>query len=194
MLVTEDRLLVGRDLVAVARAAVAGGVTAIQLRLKAATPRELVRQARLLTEAVSVPILINDRPDVAAATGCGVHLGPDDLTPAMARRILPAPAIIGASVGTPAEAARGAEADFWGVGPWRTTATKADAGAAIGSEGFRRIVALAQGRPCIAIGGIRPDVVPLVRQAGGGGVAVISGILAEEDIEAAARRYVSAAG
>lgn len=194
MLVTEDRLLVGRDLATVARAAVAGGVTCIQLRLKAATPRELLRQARLLTNAVSVPILVNDRPDVAAAAGCGVHLGPEDLAASLARRVLPGSAIIGASVGLPSEALRGAEADFWGVGPWRVTSTKADAGSAIGAEGFLRVVALAEGRPCIAIGGVRPEDVPLVRQAGGAGVAVVSGILAEDDIEAAARRYALAAG
>jgi thiamine-phosphate pyrophosphorylase len=189
MLVTDDRLLVGRDLAEVARAAVRGGVTAIQLRLKAATPRELLRQARILTAAVEVPVLINDRPDVAAACGAGVHLGPDDLDPAMARTLLGTEAIIGASVGMESEVARGAAADYWGIGPWRVTSTKADAGAAIGAEGFRRIIARAAERPCIAIGGIRPEDIPLVRAAGGVGVAVVSGILGHDDIEAAARRY-----
>ncbi len=189
MLVTDDRLLVGRDLAEVARAAVRGGVTSIQLRLKAATPRELLRQARLLKEAVDVPVLINDRPDVAAASRAGVHLGPDDLDPAMARILLGAEAIIGASVGMESEVGRGAAADYWGIGPWRITSTKADAGAAIGAEGFRRIGAAAGDRPCIAIGGIQPEDIPLVRAAGGAGVAVVRGILAHEDIEAAARRY-----
>jgi thiamine-phosphate pyrophosphorylase len=192
MLVTDDRLLVGRDLAETARAAVRGGVTSIQLRLKAATPRELIRQARLLTAAVPVPILVNDRPDVAAAAGAGVHLGPDDLDPALARRLLGPDAIIGASVGLEREVARGERADFWGIGPWRVTSTKSDAGAAIGAEGFRRIVTQAGGRPCIAIGGIQPEDVPLVRAAGGVGVAVVSGILADDDIEAAARRYARA--
>jgi thiamine-phosphate pyrophosphorylase len=191
MLVTEDRLLVGRDLAEAARAAVRGGVTAIQLRLKAATPRELLRQARLLRAAVDVPVLVNDRPDVAAAAGCGVHLGPEDLPVELARRVLP-DAIIGASVGLVDEAARGAAADYWGIGPWRATITKGDAGTAIGAEGFGQIVALAGGRPCIAIGGIRPEDVPLVLRAGGVGVAVVSGILADDDVEAAARRYAAA--
>jgi thiamine-phosphate pyrophosphorylase len=193
MLVTDDRLLVGRDLAAVAQAAVRGGVTSIQLRLKAATPRELLRQARVLRDAVEVPILVNDRPDVAAASRCGVHLGPDDLPLELARRILPE-AIIGASVGLPGEAPRGEHADFWGIGPWRATTTKGDAGDAIGIEGFRRIVSLAGGRPCIAIGGIRPEDVPRVLSAGGAGVAVVSGILRDDDIEAAARRYSAALG
>jgi thiamine-phosphate pyrophosphorylase len=194
MLVTDDRLLVGRDLAEVARAAVRGGVTSIQLRLKAATPRELLRQARLLREAVDVPVLINDRPDVAAASRAGVHLGPDDLDPAMARILLGEEAIIGASVGMESEVGRGTAADYWGIGPWRITSTKADAGAAIGAEGFRRIVTAAGDRPCIAIGGIQPEDIPLVRAAGGAGVAVVSGILAEDDIEAAARRYATLSG
>jgi thiamine-phosphate pyrophosphorylase len=192
MLVTDDRLLVGRDLAEVARAAVRGGVTSIQVRLKSATPRELLRQARLVSAAVAVPVLVNDRPDVAAAAATGVHLGPDDLDPAMARVLLGETTIIGASVGLEREAARGQAADYWGIGPWRVTSTKADAGAAIGVEGFRRIISLAGARPCIAIGGILPEDLPLVRAAGGVGVAVVSGILAQDDIEAAARRYALA--
>lgn len=192
MLVTDDRLLVGRDLAETARAAVRGGVTSIQLRLKAATARDLVRQARILVAAVDVPILVNDRPDVAAAASAGVHLGPDDLEPQMARILLGPDAIIGASVGLDRELARGAAADFWGIGPWRVTSTKQDAGAAIGADGFKRIVRRADGRPCIAIGGIQPEDAPLVLAAGGVGVAVVSGILGHDDIEAAARRYAAA--
>lgn len=193
MLVTDDRLVAGRDLVELARQAVRGGVTCIQLRLKAADARTLLDLAVSLREALAVPVLVNDRPDVAAAAGCGVHLGPDDLLPSLARRILPPEVMLGASVGTPAEAARLGDAlaatSYWGVGPWRVTSTKADAGEAIGPEGFRRVVALAGGRPCVAIGAVRPEDVPLVLQAGGAGVAVVSGILAETDVESAARAY-----
>jgi thiamine-phosphate diphosphorylase len=189
MLVTDDRLLDGRDVRAVATAAVRGGATCVQLRLKHATAADLLRLARQLRDAVSVPVLVNDRSDVAAAAGCGVHLGPDDLPVMLARRIMARGLPIGASVGLPEEAAAAEEADYWGVGPWRVTGTKADAGAALGPDGFRRIVALAHGKPCIAIGGVRPEDVPAVLAAGGTGVAVVSGILAESDIEAAARRY-----
>lgn len=194
MLVTDDRLLAGRDPVALARAAVAGGVTAVQLRLKEASARELVALAARLTAALPVPVLVNDRPDVAAAAGCGVHLGPDDLPVSFARRILRPGTIIGASVGDPGEAGSAAAADYWGVGPWRVTSTKGDAGAAIGAAGFARVVRAAAGRPCIAIGGIRPEDVPLVLGAGGSGVAVVSGLLGAANIEEAARAYARGAG
>jgi thiamine-phosphate pyrophosphorylase len=188
MLVTDDRLLGDRDPLAVCRAAVRGGVTCVQLRLKNTRPRQLVRLARALRDGLEVPVLVDDRPDVALAAGCGVHLGPEDVPVSLARRILPG-AIIGASVGSPEEAAGAGEADYWGIGPWRVTATKPDAGRALESEGFARLVALSGGRPCVAIGGIRPDDVPLVKLAGGAGVAVVSGILGAPDVEAAARRY-----
>lgn len=190
MLVTDDALLGGRDPVAVARAAERGGVTAVQLRLKRATARELAEIARALVAALRVPVLVNDRPDVAIAAGAaGVHLGPDDLPVALARRIAPPGFIVGASVGTPEEAAGAAGADYWGVGPWRATSTKPDAGAALGPEGFRRTVALAKGTPCVAIGGVRPEDVPAVLAAGGAGVAVAAGILGAADVERAARSY-----
>jgi thiamine-phosphate diphosphorylase len=189
MLVTDDRMLDGRDVVQVTHAAVRGGVTSVQLRLKQAAAADLLPLARRLRDALPVPIFVNDRSDVAAAAGCGVHLGPDDLPVLLARRVLDPGLPIGASVGSAEEAALAGGADYWGVGPWRATGTKADAGAALGPEGFARIVALAHGKPCIAIGGVRPDDVPVVRAAGGAGVAVVSGILAASDIEAAARRY-----
>lgn len=195
MLVTDDRLAAGRDLVALARAAERGGVTSVQLRLKQAPPREQTALARALVAALRIPVLVNDRPDVAVAAGAaGVHLGRDDLPVALARRVVPPGNMLGASAGSPAEAAAAAGADYWGVGPWRTTDTKADAGDALGPEGFRRIVRLGNGTPCIAIGGVRPDDVPAVLAAGGAGVGVVSGILGADDVEAAARRYARALG
>jgi thiamine-phosphate pyrophosphorylase len=195
MLVTDDRLLEGRDLLAVALAAERGGVTSVQVRLKGAPPRELAGVVRELVRALRIPVIVNDRPDVALATGAaGVHLGPDDLGPELVRRIAPSGFLIGASVGSDAEAAAAGAADYWGIGPWRATATKEDAGTALGPEGFRRLVRLESGIPGIAIGGVTPDDIPVVLRHGGQGVAVVSGILGERDVEAAARRYAEAAG
>ena len=190
MLVTDDRLVEGRDLVALALAAERGGATSVQLRLKLASPREQVERARALVAALRIPVLVNDRPDIALAAGtAGVHLGPDDLPVALARRVAPPGFIIGASVGSAGEAEAAGEADYWGIGPWRTTGTKRDGGAALGSEGFVRLVELARGKPCIAIGAVRPEDVPAVLAAGGAGVAVVSGILGEDDVEQATRKY-----
>jgi thiamine-phosphate pyrophosphorylase len=194
MLVTDDRLVEGRDLVALARSAERGGVTSIQLRLKSATPRELVALARELIAVLSIPLLVNDRPDVALAAGAaGVHLGPDDLPVSLARKIVPSHFVIGASVGSVYEASLAAEADYWGIGTWRETGTKGDAGIKLGVDGFMRLQQLSAGRPCMAIGGILPDDVAMVRSAGGAGVAVASGILGAEDVEGAARAYRVAA-
>jgi thiamine-phosphate pyrophosphorylase len=195
MLVTDDVLLEGRDPIALARAAVRGGVTSVQLRLKRVTPRELLAIARTLVRALDVPVLVNDRPDVAVAAGAaGVHLGPDDAPVALIRRVVPPGFVIGASVGSVSEVPAGEGADFWGIGPWRVTGTKSDAGAALGDQVFAELVRLAGGRPCIAIGGVRPEDVGPVRAAGGAGVAVASGILASDDVAGAARAYAAASG
>jgi len=110
----------------------------------------------------------------------------------LARRIAPPGFLIGASVGSEMEAAAAAAADYWGIGPWRITGTKQDAGSALGADGFARLAGLAGGRPCIAIGGVRPEDAPGVRAAGGAGIAVVSGILGADDVETATRRYARA--
>ncbi len=195
MLVTDDRLVAGRDLVALTLAAERGGASAVQLRLKEATPRLQAELARALIAALRIPVLINDRTDIALAAGAaGVHLGPDDMAAALARRIAPPGFIIGLSVGSAEEADSAAEADYWGVGPWRATSTKADAGPSLGAGGFAAIVGRAGPAPCLAIGAVRVDDVSDVLAAGGMGVAVASGILATADVTAAARAYSDALG
>jgi thiamine-phosphate pyrophosphorylase len=195
MLVTDDRFLPEARLMRAVEEAVDGGVTSVQLRLKTVCPRQLLIIARTMVYHLPVPVIINDRPDVArAARAAGVHLGPDDLSPEHARAAWPEAPLIGASVGTLDEIESGAGADYWGVGPWRVTDTKKDAGAAIGSEGFQRIAARAAGTPCIAIGGIQPGDVRAVLQAGGAGVAVVSAILSAPDITAAARAFARQLG
>jgi len=192
VLVTDDALIGGRDLVALCQAAERGGVTAVQLRLKNASACELASTARALLASLAVPLFINDRLDVALAVGAtGVHLGPDDIPVSMARRIVPTGFVLGASVGSAAEAGQGADADYWGVGPLRGTTTKADAGPALGIDGFAAICRLApRAVPCVAIGGVRPEDVAGVLGAGGAGVAVVQGILGVTETESAARDYL----
>lgn len=190
LLVTDDALLGGRDPLGVALAAVAGGVTAVQLRLKTVSDRELLALAQAMVRALPVPLFVNDRLDIALIAGAaGVHLGAEDVAPHIARRIAPAGFVIGASVGSEAELARGAAADYWGIGPLHSTPTKDDAGEALGRDGVERLVARAEGRPCVAIGGVAPEDVHAMRAIGCAGVAVVSGILRGEDPEGAARRY-----
>ncbi len=188
--VTDDRLLPGRDLVASCLAATRGGATAVQLRLKHAPARELATMARALLQALEVPVFINDAADVAIAVGAaGVHLGPGDVPAGLVRRVAPPGFLIGVSVGLVQEMSNGAEADYWGVGPLRATRTKGDAGEPLGLAGFSAIASRSGQRPCVAIGGVMPDDVDLVRGAGGAGVAVVSGIFGAGDPEANARRY-----
>lgn len=195
VLVTDDHLLAGRDPIAVCAAAVRGGVTAVELRLKHASPRDLVTLARRLIATAKVPILINDRLDVALAAGAaGAHLGIDDLPVSLARRAVPEGFVIGASVGSDGEIDNGLAADYWGIGPWRETGTKADAGPSLGAGGFAALAARSGGIPCVAIGGVRPEDVPEVTRVGGVGVAVASGLLGGEDVESSARAYVAALG
>ncbi|HEX2249034.1 MAG TPA: thiamine phosphate synthase, partial [Gemmatimonadales bacterium] len=175
------------------RAAQRGGVTSFQLRLKQRAARELAELTRALVSALEIPVLVNDRLDVALAAGAaGVHLGPSDLPLDLARRLAPDGFVIGASVGSEAEARTAGTADYWGIGPWRSTETKEDAGPPLGAEGFRQLVEFAQGKPCIAIGAVRPEDVAPVLSNGGAGVAVVSGILDDEDVQVAARRYWTA--
>jgi thiamine-phosphate pyrophosphorylase len=162
----------------------------VQLRLKRASDRELLVLARRLVGALTVPLFVNDRLDVAIAAGAaGVHLGADDLAPALARRIVPVGMLVGASVGSAAEAVRGGPADYWGIGPLRATLTKDDAGPALGLDGARSLLAQAGGRPCVLIGGVTPDDVRPARDAGFAGVAVVRGILAAANAAEAARRF-----
>src|SRR5918911_3437137 len=131
----------GRDPIAVARAALLGGATMLQLRDKSASTRVLLATARELVALAhkrGAPLIVNDRVDVALAAGAdGVHLGPDDLPVTAARGIMSPQALIGFSAGTPDEA-RDAEksgADYLGTGAIYATSSKADAGPAIGVAG-----------------------------------------------------------
>lgn len=185
-------LLAGRDPLAAARAAEAGGATAIQLRMKGSGAGSMLMLARQLRRGLAVPLYLNDRADVAWAAGAqGVHLGADDVPAAALREVAPRPFRIGVSVGTPAEAevARRGDPDYWSIGSVFATATKSDAGEPIGIAGFKTLAALAPaGLPVIGIGGIDADRAGRLIEAGAHGVAVISAVFHAGDIERAARQ------
>jgi thiamine-phosphate diphosphorylase len=150
--------------------------------------------ARELIKALSVPIIVNDRADVAIAAGAaGVHLGADDVPVNAARSIAPPGFLIGASVGSDEEAILALGADYVGVGPVFATSSKNDAGNAIGVEEFRRLAVLT-GLPAIAIGGITSANARSAIEAGAVGIAVISSIFGVSDPLAAAQELVSAIG
>ncbi|MGE0440766.1 MAG: adenylyl-sulfate kinase [Gemmatimonadales bacterium] len=188
--VTDDRVLAGREPVAAMAEAVRGGATMLQVRFKERSARELAALTRELVATVDVPVIVNDRVDVALAAGAaGVHLGADDFPAGRVRDVVPPGFVIGGSVGSFVEVPSGADADYWGIGPLHGTGTKGDAGEPLGLEGFRRLRDLAGGRPCVAIGAVRPADGPGVRAAGGAGVAVVSGIFGAADVAAAAGAY-----
>jgi thiamine-phosphate pyrophosphorylase len=179
------------DLEALARRAAAGGATMLQVRAKgepAGAVAELTR--RVIAAAPALPVIVNDRLDVALATGAaGCHLGQDDFPIAEARRLAPPGFWLGGSGGTPEEAraAAAAGAHYLGIGPIAATGSKADAGAAIGIEGFRAVHAAAPGVPAVAIGGVTAELVPELLRAGAAGIAVIRAVVASPDPVAATR-------
>ena len=190
-LVTDRGLMTTPTLEEAVEQAIDGGCTLVQLREKNASSREFYRSAvsvKKVTDRRGVPLIINDRLDIALASGAaGVHLGQSDLPAAAARRILGPDKIIGVSASTPAqaEAAQAAGADYLGVGAMFPTGTKTDADI-VSMEELKKIRA-AVSIPIVAIGGINLRTAPLFRGMGIDGFAVVSAILARKDIRAAAR-------
>jgi len=193
MLVTDRSLSRAKSVVEVVEAAVKGGVTVVQLREKEASVREFIEIGRRLLEILRprrVPLLINDRVDVALAVPAdGVHLGQSDMPPADARRLLGPKAVIGLTVETMAQAgpADREDVDYLGVSPIFPTPTKTDTGPAWGVEGLWRLRPLVR-KPLVAIGGVNETNAARILEAGADGIAVVSAICAAPDPEAAARR------
>jgi thiamine-phosphate pyrophosphorylase len=198
-LVTDAALCSVAGVLATVEAAVAGGATLVQLRDPLASTRALVAEARALVALLrprGVPLIVNDRVDVAlAADADGVHLGQDDMALRDARALLGPDRIIGLSVGTPEQFAASrdelAAVDYLGTGPVRVTATKADAGDAIGLGGFAAVRALSP-LPVVAIGGLDAALSAEVVAAGGAGAAVVSAVCGTDDPRAAAARIAAA--
>ncbi len=196
-LVTDRRLAGARPLEAILEAAVRGGAGAVQLREKECTTREFVEVARALKALLSrlgVPLIVNDRVDVAlAARADGVHLGQSDLDSKTARVLLGPAAIIGLSVESmeQAEQAASLPVDYLGVSPVFPTPTKTDTAPAwelAGLAALRR----ASRHMLIAIGGIHASNAAEVIAAGADGIAVVSALCAAPDPEAAARELRAA--
>lgn len=190
-LVTDDGCLQGRALIDCVREALEGGVTLVQYRAKTASSAEMYAEAlqlKALCDSFKVPLIINDRLDIAMAVGAaGVHLGQDDLPCAAARKLLGEDYIIGVSAHNPAEAKAALQsgADYLGCGAVFGTATKADV-KKLGTEGLAAICK-ATGLPVVGIGGVTADNYREVRAAGADGAAIVSGILAQPDIRTTVR-------
>ncbi len=192
-IITDRRVAGNRSILDIVREAIAGGATAVQLREKEASAREMIRLGEALheiTRPAGIPLIVNDRVDVAVALDAeGVHVGQDDIPAAIARQMIGPDRILGVSAATVAEA-RQAErdgADHLGVGDVFGTPSKSDAGVPIGVERLAE-VARAVSIPVVAIGGITLDNAAQVIRAGAQGVSVISAIVGATDPEAAARR------
>lgn len=193
-LVTDRRWLGERTLWDSVEEAIRGGVTLIQLREKEISSREyleLAQRVKEVTDRYGIPLIINDRIDIAMAIDAdGVHLGPEDLPVPIARKLLGIGKIIGASAASVDEAlllqAQGA--DYLGVGAVFPTATKQGT-EKVGLEDLRRIKAAVR-VPVVAIGGINAGNAGPVMETGVDGVAVVSAIMDQADIREAARRLL----
>ena len=194
-LVTDEACLHGRPLLGCVEEALAAGVTLVQYRAKAADGGVLYAEAcrlKELCDKYNVPLIINDRLDIALAVGAaGVHLGQDDLPCAVARRLLGEDFIIGVSAHNPAEAEQAVSegADYLGCGAVFGTATKHDV-AKLGLENLRAI-RKAVAVPMVGIGGITADNYAEVLATGADGAAIVSGILAQDDIGAVVKKLVA---
>lgn len=201
-LVTDRPACLGRPLQDIVAAAVAGGASAVQLREKKASTREFVQLARALKKLLDphkVPLIINDRIDVAlAAKAHGVHVGQDDMHPADVRALIGPHMLLGLSVTGEAEllAARDAPVDYLGFGPIHDTPTKTDAGQAQGLGGVELAKTMARA-PFVAIGGVNAANCADIIRAGAHGVAVVSAICSAKDPRRAAeelRREIEKGG
>ena len=194
-LVTDSTLCGERGVLAVVEAAVRGEVSCVQLREKSLDTRAFVERARALKAWLAprgVPLIINDRLDVALACGAdGVHVGQNDMAAEDVRRFMPH-ALIGLSLESVAQvaAAERAPVDYYGVSPVFATATKHDTAPALGLDGLRAIRAQTR-RPLVAIGGIQAGNAAAVMSAGADGLAVVSALCAADDPAEAARMLLA---
>lgn len=194
-LVTDRSLSLGRSTVEIVGQAIKGGISCVQLREKHCDTREFIEEARavrhLLTQkSPRIPLIINDRLDVALAVGAdGIHLGQKDMELADARRLAGENLIIGISAESVDDALRAEQqgADYIGISPVYTTPTKTDTATPLGLEGVSAIRA-AVSLPLVGIGGIGLANAAAVIQAGADGIAVVSAIVSARCPQTAAQQ------
>lgn len=190
-LVTDRELMSTETLEEAVEDAIKGGCTLVQLREKTASSLEFYENAlkvKAVTDKYNIPLIINDRVDIALAIDAdGIHVGQEDLPAQTVRRIIGEGKILGVSANSVESAIKAQKdgADYIGVGAVYSTNTKTDAGV-ITRE---RLLAVRQAVtvPIVAIGGINLQNAALLKDTGINGIAVVSAIIAQEDIEAAAK-------
>ncbi len=192
-IITDERAAGQRALPEIVSSAIQGGATVVQLRAKTATTRAMVELGHTLhaiTRAAGIPLIVNDRIDVALAIDAeGVHVGQDDMPAALARRLIGPQRILGVSATTVAHAQQAERdgADYLGVGDVFGTPSKPDAGPPIGLTRLAEIVRAVH-IPIVAIGGITLDNAASVIEVGAVGVSVISAVVGAADPAAAAHQ------
>lgn len=199
-LVTDRGLSLGRPLLEIVSAAVLGGVTMVQLREKGCETREFVELGRAVHELLrttDIPLIINDRADIAMVIGAeGVHIGQHDMSYDDTRRLLGPEAIIGLSIENETQARECLSLDgldYIGASPVFSTPTKTDTAPALGFEGLQRIRHIVgPDMPMVAIGGINHSNIQDIIQTGTDGVAVVSAICSAPNPTDAAKKLLSA--
>jgi thiamine-phosphate pyrophosphorylase len=192
-----DALVIGKQLEEQVEQAILGGATMVQLREKSLSTREFIdtaEQMMQITGRYGIPLIINDRLDVALAVdAAGLHVGQSDMSAVTARRLLGGKKILGVSVTNAAEAAQAEKdgADYLGVGAVFPTGTKNDA-AYVELPELRKITRTA-GIPVVAIGGINETNALKLKGAGVKGIAVVSAVFAQDDIKGATAKMKSLA-
>ncbi len=194
-LVTDKQLSCGRATKEIVKAAVAGGVTCVQIREKELGSREFINKAKELKrilQPLGIPLIVNDRVDVAlAARADGIHLGQTDMSIKDARKLVGNDVIIGISAESLQDAidAQNQGADYIGISPVFNTDTKKDTATPLGLEGIANIK-IHTSIPLVAIGGIKRDNITSVIEAGADGIAVVSAIVSADSPETSAQELL----
>ncbi len=190
-LVTDSSLMSTPTLEQAVEQAIDGGATIIQLREKHASSRKFFETAvkvKAITKSCKIPLIINDRVDIALAVNAdGVHVGQKDLPSPIVRKILGYGKIIGVSVSSVKEAIDAEEsgADYLGVGAMFATTTKMDADLVTIEK--LKLIRKAVSLPMVVIGGINENTIPLFTDTGINGIAVVSALISARDISKKAR-------